>query len=407
MNKYLANLRHLRAFREVARCRSINQASTRVHLSQPAITHAIGKLEGQLQVPLFERQSTGMFPTEPGNLFQARVERALDLIRSGAEKAVSASRRRASGGFTEFHNLVTSVQLRALVAVSKSGNFSLAARQIGVTQPSLHRAARDMERLAGLKLFIRTSRGIHLTPAAGELAKSAQLAFAELDQGIAELGEWRGVDTGHLNVGTLPLARSFILPAAINELGRTRPEVTISVIDGPYDDLLHGLRHGEIDLLIGALRDPPPIEDVVQEPLLLDVLAVVARAGHPLADKDEIGIDDLLAYPWVVPRPGTPTRGRFEALFEKAGQGRPASLVETSSLILVRGLLLDSDRLTLISAHQVRHERLSGQLVALPFDMSGSERAIGFTTRRDWRPTATQSLFLDLLRIAGRSAQAS
>ncbi len=407
MNNSPINLRHLRAFREVARCQSINQASKRVHLSQPAITHAIGKLEAQFGVPLFERRSTGMFRTEPGELFLARVERSLDLIRNGARRAVAVGRRRAAGGFGEFQNLVTSVQLRALVAVSKSGNFTLAARQIGVAQPTLHRAARDLERLAGLKLFVRTSRGIDLTPAAGELVKFAQLAFAELDQGVAELGEWRGLDTGHISVGTLPLARSFILPTAINELGRRRPEVTISVIDGPYNDLLHGLRHGEIDLLIGALRDPPPIEDVMQEPLLDDVLAVVARAGHPLAARGEIGIADLLAYPWVVPRLGTPTRGRFEALFERAGQGRPASLVETSSLMLVRGLLLDSDRLTLISAHQVRRERLSGELVVLPFDMTGSERAIGFTTRRDWRPTATQKLFLDLLRTAGRAAQAS
>jgi LysR family transcriptional regulator, regulator for genes of the gallate degradation pathway len=405
LQKSMANLRHLRAFCEVAKCESINQASKRVHLSQPAITHAIAKLEHTLEVSLFERRTTGMYCTEPGAMFQVRVERVLSLIQAGAQKVSPAARRGISAGSSDFSNRVTSVQLRALVAVSLAGNFSLAARRICVSQPSLHRAARDMEILAGTKLFVRSSRGFYLTATAKELAKYAQLAFAELEQGIAELNEWRGLGAGHIVVGTLPLARTFILPTAINALTRQRPEVRISVIDGPYDDLLHALRHGEIDLLIGALRDPPPIDDVVEEPLLNDVLAIVARAEHPLTKKPDIGIEDLLAFPWVVPRQGAPTRTRFEAIFQRAERGRPVSIVESSSLILVRGLLLDSDRLTLISAHQIRHEHLSGQLVVLPFDMAGTERAIGFTTRRDWRPTPTQNLFLDLLRKAGRSAQ--
>jgi LysR family transcriptional regulator, regulator for genes of the gallate degradation pathway len=405
MNGKPINLRHLRAFCEVAKCQSINRASKQVHLSQPAITHAIAKLESKLAVRLFERRNTGMFCTEPGTLFHDRVERALNLITSGAQRAILIGRRKTSGGFSVFQNLVTSVQLRALVAVSDSGNFSLAARSIGVSQPSLHRAARDMERLVGIKMFVRTSRGIYLTPAAQELAKHAKLAFAELEQGIMELDEWRGLDAGHIVVGTLPLARTFILPTAINSLSKQRPDVRISVIDGPYDDLLHALRHGEIDILIGALRHPTPIDDVIQTPLLDDTLAVVARTQHPLAQAKKISVADLSSYPWVVPRSGTPTRTRFNEMFIRANIEIPFSIVESSSMILVRSLLMDSDRLTLISAHQVRHEKIAGLLVALPFDTTGTERAIGFTTRRDWRPTITQQSFLQFLRKAGESAQ--
>ncbi len=399
------NLRHLRVFREVAHCRSVSRAAPAVHLSQPAITQAIARLEEQLGARLFDRRSDGMAPTAAGGLFLARVERALAQLRNGAREAQRlAARRQGSGGraggFAAFEALVTMAQLRALIAVSTAENFSLAARTLGVAQPSLHRAARDLERLSGLSLYVRTASGIALTGSAAALAQAARLAFAELEQGFAELDELAGTDRGRITVGALPLPRSHLLPAAIEALLARRPEVQVAVVDGPYADLLHDLRHGGIDLLVGALRDPPPIDDIVQEPLFSDPLAVVGRAGHPLGRRRRIGLDDLAAHPWVLPRAGTPTRDSFERLF--TGRTAPPCCVETSSLVLVRALLAGSDRLTLISAHQIRHEVATGQLAPLPFPLPGSARPIGATMRRDWRPTAAQALFLEGLRQAGQ-----
>jgi DNA-binding transcriptional LysR family regulator len=205
-------------------------------------------------------------------------------------------------------------------------------------------------------------------------------------------------------VGTLPLARSSILPNAINALARVRPEVQVGVVDGPYDDLLHGLRHGKLDLIIGALRIPVPIEDVVQETLFCDRLAVVARNGHPLSGRRALSVSDLASYPWVIPKRGPPTREHFDALLRNAGLDTPKGLIESSSLVLIRGLLLGSDRLTLVSAHQIQHEEQMGTLLRLPIDLAHTSRPIGTTVRRDWCPTATQRLFLDLLREASRQA---
>ncbi|MCA8907324.1 MAG: LysR family transcriptional regulator [Rhodospirillaceae bacterium] len=401
MNSRMPNLRHLRAFGAVVRCRSISKASEVVHLSQPAVTQAIANLEDRLGVPLFERRSDGMVPTEAGALFLERVDRALALIQSGARTAVQLAARKGGRGNAKFDQLLTAAQLRALIAVSKAENFSLAARQAGISQPTVHRAARDIERLSGLSLFTKSSQGIALTPSADALAQAAKLAFAELEQGFAEIDEMLGVDAGRIVIGTLPLPRTFILPTAINALLARRPDVRVSVVDGPYNDLLRDLRHGDVDLLVGALRDPVPIDDVVQEALFSDPLAVVGRAGHPLANRPDIGLADLAAYPWVVPRQGTPTRKMFDRLFE--GGTPPACPVESSSLVLIRGLLMESDHLTLISAHQIRQEERGGVLAPLPFDMSATSRPIGITHRRDWRPTATQRDFLDCVRQAGRT----
>ncbi|MCW2307514.1 LysR family transcriptional regulator [Rhodobium gokarnense] len=395
------NFRHLRAFREVAATRSVSGAAGRVHLSQPAITQAIAKLEEQLGTALFERRSDGMIPTETGLMFLERSERALGFIRSGAREAVRIGAKKGGRGFANFDQLLTTAQLRALVAVSRAGNFSLAARNVGISQPTLHRAARDLERLSGLALFSKTSQGIELTPAAVALSQAVKLAFAELEQGFSEIEETLGIDAATIVVGALPLPRAYVLPAAINLLTRERPEVRVSVVDGPYNDLFHDLRHGEIDLLVGALRDPVPIDDVSQETLFSDPLLVVARTDHPLAGKARITLDDLAAYPWAVPRENTPTRAYFDRLF--SGRPMPASIVESSSMVLIRELLLKSDRLTLTSAHQIRHERNMGLLAPLDVDLpEGMWRPIGITLRRGWRPTVTQNRFLDCLREAGR-----
>jgi DNA-binding transcriptional LysR family regulator len=292
--------------------------------------------------------------------------------------------------------------LRALLAVSECGNFTLAARSVGVSQPSLHRLARDLERLSGVRLFTTAMRGVELSPSALVLERHVRLAVAELAQGFEELDALRGIDSARIMVGTLPLARSSILPGTINALARLRPEVQVGVVDGPYDDLLYGLRHGKLDLIIGALRIPVPIDDVVQETLFYDRLAVVARDGHPLGGKRALSLHDLAGYPWVIPTRGPPTREHFDALFRDAGLSPPKGLVESSSLVLIRGLLLGSDRLTLVSAHQIQHEERMGTLRRLPLDLAHTSRPIGTTMRRNWYPTPTQRLFLDLLREVGR-----
>lgn len=400
------NFRHLRAFREVANVKSVSLASQRVYLSQPAITQAIAKLERTLGTPLFNRHTEGMFTTEAGALFLDRVNRALEYLRTGANEAARLGLKKSARRQGNFDQLLTTTQLRALVAVSVAKNFSLAARTVGISQPSLHRAARDLERLLEIALFEKTSQGIDLTRAGILLAQYAKLTFAELQQGYTEVSELQGHDTGQIVIGTMPLARSHILPAAINELTRQRPEVRINVVQGPYVDLLHGLRHGEIDMLIGALRIPPPVEDITQEPLFNDSLVVVARAGHPLRTHARISVSEIASYPWAVPRRGTPTRDYFEAMLDSVDRPLPASLVESSSLNLIRGLLLESDRLTLISEHQIQHEKHMG-LEPLPIDMEYTGRPIGLTFRRNWRPTSTQKMFIQYVRETCREEYGS
>lgn len=400
----MPNIRHLRVFCEVARCHSVSMAAEREHLSQPAVTQAISGLEKDLGVTLFERRADGMHATSIGEIYFNRAETALAFLKTGAEEAVRLGHRQRGRGFSGFHRLLTVAQLRALTAMSRARNFTIAAHNIGLSQPSIHRAARNLEKLCGMSLFVSAPEGITLTSAAQTLAQHANLAFAELQQGYDEVQVFLGQDSSRIVVGSLPLPRTYILPRAIDAMIKSTQAVQIRVVDGPYDELLNRLRNGDIDLLIGALRDPVPINDVEQIALFNDPLAIVVGKNHPLAGQENLTIEETLSYPWVAPLRTTPAGAYLFDTLKIGDMEQTPVRVVTSSLVLVRELLMSGDYITIISLHQIRHEREFDLLVPLAVRLENSERDIGITVRRGWRPTPAQAKFIEFIKKSSNSA---
>ena len=396
MYLFTPNIRHLRAIQAVSLCNSITQASKIIHLSQPAITQAIAKMEKLLGISIFERSNKGVYETEAGSIFLRRVERALELIKEGAFKAIYIGTNKKVRAQSDIS--ISVVQLKALIAVEKSRNYTLAARELCVSQPAVYRAAKDLERVVGTKLYLTSKDGIELTHAASCLVKFAKLAFSELNQAFIEIESWHGRDSGFINIGTMPLAKTNLLPKAITTFSQQCPNVKIQIEDGSYKDLLYGLRHGNIDFLIGALRYPTPIDDILQEPLFEDELAIVVRSNHPLTQKLSISMKDLASFPWIVPREGAPTRDYFNTMLDRNFIEISHQLVETSSLALIRNLLHESNRITILSKHQVQFEVELNLLTMLPINLPNTERTIGITFRDSWSPTKTQQIFLQIIR---------
>lgn len=392
----LLNLRHLAIFREVARSGSVAAAARAVFLSQPAATQAVAAIEEHFGTSLFERKPTGMALNAAGKTCLVRVERALEELREGAPEA------RRLGPSAGTARGMTATQLEALIGVAVHGGFAAAARAMGTDRPTLHRAARALEQAIGAPLFERTSFGLRANRDGERLAKHAQLASTELAQASAELAALRGIDTGRTVIGVMPLARSFLVPKAVLEFVSLHPSHTITLLDGTYESLLAALQTGAADFLVGALRDPAPAASVVEEPLFDDPLAIVVRAGHPLARQRSPSARSLARYPWVAPRAGSPLRRQFDELFAAGRCAVPSGLIECNSLDAARALLQRSDRVMLLSEHQVEQELASGLLTTLPHPGGRVLRRIGLTLRRAWYPTPVQRQLLRLLRDAAR-----
>lgn len=381
------NFRHLRLFLSVAELESVTLASGRHNVSQPAVTQALGKMERQAGSSFFTRTRQGFFLTPQGEILAGRVRRAFERLDPVLAEMSPRMERTA-----------TSAQLTALIAVCETQNFTLAARKLGLAQPTVHRAVGQLEQESDRALFQRTAFGITPTRHAQALAQAAQLAFSELDQAEADLAEYEGREAGQIVIGALPLSRSVLLPQVLARFRTLRPTLPIKVIDGPYSDLLAGLRRGDIDFILGALRDPPPIGDVVQERLFDDTLSFVVRPDHPLAARRGLRPADIEGQSWVVPRAGSPTRQQFDAFFARETLTLPGSVLETGSILFMREYLALGDALGCISAHQAAAETAKGLLAVLDLDAGGAKRPIGLTTRSGWQPTRAQGQLLDLLR---------
>lgn len=383
------NLRHLRALSAVAEKGSLSRAAEAVGLSQPALTQGLGKLERQLEVVLFDRRPDGVVPTAAGTILAERARRAFGYL------AAAARAGRGARGFSRPEWLMTATQLDAFLHFSDAQSFVGAAGTSGASQPAIHRAVRDLEQICGVTLVERRGRGTALTPAGRGMARGVRLAAREIAAGIAE-ARGDGTDVDHIAIGAMPLSRALLLPHALAAWLRAAPGTVIDVVEGSWRELIEPLLDGVIDLTIGALRAEAPA-GTEQLPLFTDRLAIFGRPAHPLAGR-AVTIDRLAAQQWVVGSAGTPLRAHWEALFE--GRPLPEVPVECGSVMVIRGLLVESDLLTLLSPDQVALEVEAGMLVRIGPELSGTVRTIGITTRSGWRPTARQQRLIELLRAA-------
>lgn len=374
------NVRHLRAVAAIALGGSIGAASRIVNLTQPAITQGVAKLERQIGVPLFTRGPGGMIPTEAGHILASRTDAALRLMDA----------RRATGA-----------QIRAFLAVADAGGYSPASAASGTSEASLHRAVADLSLAIGHRLLERRGRGVMLTPRGVATARRFRLGAAELQSALAEIAGLQGRAIGRIAIGAMPLSRARVLPEAIAAFHARHPTAEIRIVEGSHAELAGSVRDGEIDLMVGALRDAPG-NDLAQRALFVDRPVIVGRAGHPLLGR-AITPGMLAEHGWIVPAIGTPLRSQWLAMFAAGGVAAPAVPIECGSVMMIRQLLLRSDYLTLLSADQVRVELQAGWLAIVADAPGAISRTIGVTTRADWRPTTLQARFLELLAEEAQS----
>lgn len=381
MQLWQLNLRHLGAAAAICRLGSVSAAAEAVSLTQPAITQALRKLEAQIGMALFERRPDGMEPTEAARLLTQRVDTALAHIASPR---------------------VTMAQLRALIAFADAGSYAGASIDTGLAQPSLHRAVGDLSVALRRPMTERRGKGLALTDPGRRTVRTFRLARAELQAALAEIENLKGREVGRITIGAMPLSRAKLLPAAVTAFHREHPEIAISIAEGSWAELIEPLRDGDLDLLIGALRDPSPGDDVEQQEMFEDRLVILGRKGHPLSGKNP-DTAALAQYPWTIAAKGVPLRAQWERIFADAGVAVPDVPVECGSVITIRQILMDSDFLTLLSPDQVAVELEAGWLEIICDAPEGLTRTIGVTIRADWRPTALQRAFVETLNRIGSS----
>ena len=374
----LVSLRHLHAFAAVAASGGIRRSSDSLCRASSAVARSVVALEDSLDVQLFERKGRGMLLTGAGEVVRMRAERIEAELKEVRDEAV---RERNAGKVGGIEALLNERRLQAAGLLSEIHHMPTVARTLGTSQSAVSQAIARLEDMLGQPLFTRTARGMLPTEPGRRWIERFGRVLAELRHIPADIAALNGVLQGTVTIGALPLARSQLLPMAIAAVLEKHPLLRIRSLESPYEELMAGLLSGRVDFIVGSLR--PATDNTFESRVLIsDKAAVVARSNHPLAAKKRLTLSSLAGYPWVLSRAGTPLRESLVQFFERAGAAPPVPAVETGDLALVRGLLVASDMLTVLSAHQLHHEVLTGQLVVLPCDIPGLERPIGVSLRR-------------------------
>lgn len=193
-------------------------------------------------------------------------------------------------------------QLRYVVAVARAGNFSRAAEQCHVSQPSLSQQIQKLEDELGERLFVRMKRVAKLTPSGEVFLRRAVRILEEVSAAQREATEAKDLLRGAMAIGVLPTIAPYLLPDAMALFSKKFPGVEVVVQEDTTAQLLKLLPAYEIDFAIAS--QPIRGEGLEVSELFSEELLLALPPGHPLSRKRKVSMSDLDDERFIVMKEG-------------------------------------------------------------------------------------------------------
>jgi DNA-binding transcriptional LysR family regulator len=262
--------------------------------------------------------------------------------------------------------------MRVFSLVARHLSFTLAAREMHLTQPAISQQIKLLESQIGLPLFEQIGRKVHLTPAGAELLVYSNQALDLMRHAGEVLAAMRGVKRGVLRLGAVSTAKYFA-PSLLSGFTPDYPEVTIKFAVGNREEIIRQLVANEIDLVI--MGRPPRELETIAESFARHPLVIIAAPDHPLAAKKRIRLKQLVSENFLIREQGSGTRASMEHVFRKRNAEFRAS-IEVSSNETIKQAVMAGMGISFLSRHTVGWELQTGRLVTLD--------VVGLPIMRDW-----------------------
>jgi LysR family transcriptional regulator, hydrogen peroxide-inducible genes activator len=182
-------------------------------------------------------------------------------------------------------------QLRYFVAVARSGNFSRAADECSVAQPSLSQQILKLEDEVGERLFERTRRRAILTPAGALFLPHALNVLEAAERGRQEIRDMGDQVRGKILLGALPTIAPYFLPKIIRLFREKYPGAELILHEQTTEQLVRNLEENEIDLAL--ISDAANNSEIQIEPLFSEELLLCLPVDHPLVHQKKVVAADL------------------------------------------------------------------------------------------------------------------
>jgi LysR family hydrogen peroxide-inducible transcriptional activator len=245
-------------------------------------------------------------------------------------------------------------QVRYLVAVARAGNFSRAAEQCRVAQPSISQQIQKLEEELGEQLFVRMKREARLTEAGEAFLLRALRILEEVDAAKREAKEAKGLLRGRLTLGVLPTIAPYLLPGLLSGFSRKYPGVEVVVHEDTTAGLLKLAHAYEVDFALASrpIADPRvEVKDLFSEELLLAL-----PPGHALARKRAVTMSDLEKERFIVMKEGHCLGDQLLSFCERRAL-KPNISFRSAQLETIQALVCSGIGVSLIPAMAARSRR--------------------------------------------------
>lgn len=287
--------------------------------------------------------------------------------------------------------------LRYFETIAELQHLGRATARLHRSQPALTSSIRRLEAECGAALFEKAGRGIRLTEAGKVLQKWAQRMRFDVEDAKRELQSIGAGLTGHVRIGIVPTAAQFLLPGVARRLMQEAPAVTMRTVVGLVDSLKPQLRAGELDLVVGTESADEP--GWISKRLAEDMIVVAASDKHPVF-RSQPTLRDLTAYAWALQPPGAPTRDWLDHTFDRQRLPRPRVQVETTMLLMLPTLIVQSGLLSFISRHHLQGQARIPGLEEVPVKGATMRRRLVVTYRANGFLSPAARRLIELFELA-------
>ena len=254
-------------------------------------------------------------------------------------------------------------QLEVFIAVAREGSFTVGAKRIHLSQPTLSQHILDLENELGKPLFDRRGRKIMLTEAGRVfLPHAAHIVAAAKDAHHAVI-ELDGISHGSLLVGASTTPGIYVLPGVVAAFQQHHPRVAITLSIGNSRVIEERIRAEELDIGVVGGHVLGPGERCVEAGLVDDLVLIVPR-GHAWTRRPTITVRELAGERLLVREPGSATQHVMERAFQRANVSTGPTM-ELNHTEAIKRCVVAGLGVAFVSVSAVRDELKSRQLAVV------------------------------------------
>lgn len=288
--------------------------------------------------------------------------------------------------------------LAQLSVIVEAGSFHTASDRLGLTQPALSRNMKVLEQRLGVALFNRDGRKSVPNSVALRLARNGHaIRLAEEQASIVADQSARGA-VGELRIGAPPIVAGRFLSTALAAFMRTHKSCVVELRTGLVHELRTMLERRQVDVVFGPKILADQSSGLEFRPLFDDCVGIMCRAGHPLAQLDQVLPADLEAQMWLAHSRGSLLRQQTEAAMLASGVSSMHIVCETDSIRSVLEIVADTDLITTMPRATMA-SYLEDRLVFLDFDRPQLHRPLGSIRRLGAARNPIEERFLETLTV--------